>query len=629
MSKNKTMERSMLQTLFKYLPGAYADFDLDGYSVTARIFGWNAVKSQNENKSRIAYELGTLIERTIKTENIDFINTPQFIEQQKFRDLLLNKGEECFDLYHLVVIENDDKTPQRSNIASVIRPYVFYCSKCRLIHIITDYKLTTSAQFLNNYKYRIKENFDKKIHKCMDCGANLVQQQIIRIDSKGNANDYEPSCDIHRENTKYYLKDSSVFDYRCSECKSTIDRKWVMAEKLTPALDPSAFFPQIISIVDTKDDKSSYELKKYFDLAKLLILREMRIINNEKYLALKEKLIALQEQVEFNLSGFKYANELKKQGIKPYIGMFTEPKFSAYVESNQSTFYNGIANRLLDIVEIESKMTVDFTAIKQTFLEDYGPTELTSLESIIHKLHIEDMMIIEGIPITNIAYGFTRFSPEIGTDLKESAILNLFKSNDDTYKFYSNKMTSEGLYIKFDTSSFLSWLIDNITVDGNQHFTRGTEHTSIEYFNNYIRDNIGNEIITSTIHTISHILMKELANASGLEVSSLSEMIFPEVCSIFIYTTSNEGVILNSIKTAVLRRLKIILSKSMRAINMCSLMSICNSKPTSACMGCVYTNEISCRMFNKNLNRSLLNSLRSKEISTDELRIIIKKGLWV
>ena len=63
---SKTMERSLMQTLFKYLPNAYADFDIDGYSVTARIIGWNAEKSTGENKDRIAYEISTNIRRYLQ-----------------------------------------------------------------------------------------------------------------------------------------------------------------------------------------------------------------------------------------------------------------------------------------------------------------------------------------------------------------------------------------------------------------------------------------------------------------------------------------------------------------------------------------------------------------------------------
>ena len=133
----------------------------------------------------------------------------------------------------------DDQKPE---IVTVVRPYVFYCTKCKLVHIITDYNLSGSNQYLNTYKYRINEIFNHKKHRCMKCGGSLRQQQIIRIDAFGNAYDYEPKCEKHLDKTNYFIKDSSVFDYRCSECESSIDRKWNTNEKLTPALDPNAFF---------------------------------------------------------------------------------------------------------------------------------------------------------------------------------------------------------------------------------------------------------------------------------------------------------------------------------------------------------------------------------------------------
>lgn len=625
----KTMERSLMQTLFKYLPGAYADFDLEGYSVTARIFGWNAKLSAEENKSRIAYEISDRIRQYIQQSESK--NMPQAFQvkiQNQFFQRIIDEGKECFDLQYLQgASSEDDKKPE---IVSVIRPYVFYCTSCKLVHIITDYNLSESSKFLNQYKYRIKEIFDHHKHKCMKCNGKLRQQQIIRIDSYGNAYDYEPKCEKHLENTEYFLKKESVFDYRCSKCEKTIERKWNLSEKLTPALDPNAFFPQIVSILDTKDDDKVDELSKYLDLSKLLILREMDILSEKKYDELKNELIRIQKLHNFDYQSIDYRKAMMVSGINGHIKIFNEPAFNTFAQNNPTVFYTNVANKLIDITELQSHCTIDKISLMQLLKEEYDQNEFQNILGDLEKLIIDDIFVAENVPVTNIAYGYTRVSPEVGLTFPDQAILNVYKGKNDRYQFYSTKLLTEGVFIKLNTKLFIQWLRDNILTSNNERiFVVTNDNPAIDLFNNFIRSGTSNQVITSVLHTISHIILKEIASASGLEVTSVSEMIFPEVGGIFIYSTSNEGVILNSIKTAITKRLKIILRKSLEDMLSCSLKSICNSKEVSACLGCIFISEISCTMFNHNLNRKYLNAGDEVASEENQEKIVIKKGLWI
>jgi hypothetical protein len=626
---DKIMERSMMQTLFKYLPGAYADFDIEGYSVTARIFGWNANKSTIENKSRIAYEIADRIQQYMHhNASKDIPNNNKVTEQNKFFDAVMTQGKDSFDLYCLNgKRDEEDKYPE---IVSVVRPYVFYCTKCHLIHIITDFDLTESSNFLNNYKFRIREIFDHKKHRCMKCNGPLKQQQIIRIDAFGNAFDYEPKCEIHLHDTEYYIKKDTVFNYRCDKCEKTIDRKWNKMEKLTPALDPNAFFPHIVSILDTKDDNKIEEISKYQDLAKLLILREMDILTHEKYTHKKNELVSIQNEFQHNTQSLEYRRALIKSGISELIKMFNEPAFNTYAQNNPNAFYNNVGNRLIDITELQDKKSINKEGLLESIRIDADELEYNKTLSLLKKLMIEDIYVSENVPVTNVAYGYTRVSTEVGLDFPEQAILNLYKGDDNKYKFYSTKLFTEGVYLKFNAKDTLDWLKNNVLdINGGKIFVTTNDNPSLDFFNNYIRDNKGNEIITSVLHTISHIMIKEIAMASGLEVSSLSEMIFPEVLGIFIYSTSNEGVILNSIKTAISRRLYIILQNALSAIHVCSLKSICSAQNVSACLGCLFISELSCTMYNHNLNRKYLNAIEKNTMIGDNETIHIRKGLWV
>ena len=118
-------------------------------------------------------------------------------------------------------------------------------------------------------------------------------------------------------------------------------------------------------------------------------------------------------------------------------------------------------------------------------------------------------------------------SPEVGLDIPDQAILNVYKDSENKYKFYSNKLLTEGVFIKLNVDRLLQWLKENIIDDReNQIFSSTNDNASIDFFNNLISTEVGNQIIHTVIHTISHILLKEIASASGLEATSISEMIF-------------------------------------------------------------------------------------------------------
>ena len=49
------------------------------------------------------------------------------------------------------------------------------------------------------------------------------------------------------------------------------------------------------------------------------------------------------------------------------------------------------------------------------------------------------------------------------------------------------------------------------------------------------------------LHSMAHFLMKTAGDMSGISVNSLTELIFVDTCSIFIYAQSNQGQVLGSL----------------------------------------------------------------------------------
>ena len=124
------------------------------------------------------------------------------------------------------------------------------------------------------------------------------------------------------------------------------------------------------------------------------------------------------------------------------------------------------------------------------------------------------------------------------------------------------------------------------------------------------------------LHSISHLLIKEISHNSGYSEASISERIYSSdnMCGILIYTSSTGDGSLGGLvrQTNILEILKSALKKK----QVCSRDPICiNEDPKimkemnlsvhlrqngSACFGCIMLPETSCENFNKMLDRKIL-----------------------
>ena len=125
------------------------------------------------------------------------------------------------------------------------------------------------------------------------------------------------------------------------------------------------------------------------------------------------------------------------------------------------------------------------------------------------------------------------------------------------------------------------------------------------------------------LHSISHVLIKELATSSGYSEASISERIYSseKMCGVLIYTTNaGEGSLGGLTRQA--KNIPAILKISLEQLKSCSRDPICiNEDPKmmkkngiplhlaqngSACYGCIILPETSCENFNRLLDRRIL-----------------------
>lgn len=125
------------------------------------------------------------------------------------------------------------------------------------------------------------------------------------------------------------------------------------------------------------------------------------------------------------------------------------------------------------------------------------------------------------------------------------------------------------------------------------------------------------------LHSLSHLLIKELALRSGYSEASISERIYSSenMVGILIYTTSSGDGSLGGLVRQAEDNLLSILQNALEKARVCSRDPICiNEDPKkmgvklplhlaqngSACYGCMMLPETSCEYFNKMLDRRVL-----------------------
>lgn len=104
---------------------------------------------------------------------------------------------------------------------------------------------------------------------------------------------------------------------------------------------------------------------------------------------------------------------------------------------------------------------------------------------------------------------------------------------------------------------------------------------------------------------MSHALIREAAEICGLDKSSLSEYILPNIPAIFIYCANSQGFSMGALYSAFQSQFDKWLKHARENSKKCIFDPICINHE-KACAGCLFLNEVSCKHFNKDLDRSYL-----------------------
>jgi len=171
---------------------------------------------------------------------------------------------------------------------------------------------------------------------------------------------------------------------------------------------------------------------------------------------------------------------------------------------------------------------------------------------------------------------------------------------------FMRNFKTEGIVFQLNYKLVLRWLNNNGISDLDVEKFESKTNDEIEkiYRKRIINDSESREAVITLLHTYSHMLIQQSSVDTGLDLRSLSEILYPMNASIFIYST-------NSINTGGLEftfdyHIVDWLQRIYDLASDCPQDPACILDENGSCNACSFVPEFVCCDFNNNLDRSSL-----------------------
>ena len=235
--------------------------------------------------------------------------------------------------------------------------------------------------------------------------------------------------------------------------------------------------------------------------------------------------------------------------------------------------------------------------------------------------YIKRVLLLERLREVNALMGFTRVeAPEESGDSDDRPKMASLSRLKNTDWVPANQVHGEGIFIQFDEQALVSWealpavkAVDKMLRGGHKgwrnsrHLDPAEGYPGIRY---------------AMLHTLSHILIRELALECGYNAASIRERIYADTMNgtpqagILIYTAAadSDGTLGGLVDLGKPQSLGPLLEQALNRATICSSDPLCaehdaekdRSLHGAACHACSLVAETSCERGNRYLDRSLL-----------------------
>ncbi len=611
MLDKRTHNVRLSQIITTYGPGAIIDF-VDQPLMTATPREWK--KYNTIHDERLEKVLGVDGFRLHKNSDADsgvpFVRFPRWYFCPK-----------CKKFQPLSVWEKE-YVPPKNGREFMIQPR---CTECKIQLVSTSVLVACKNGHLDDFPW-IAWTHLKKGEIC-----NSPELEIVSNSGSLGLEGFKVKCKCGASNTLEgaFKKDAFKMIVENDKVNNEIKQKFKCKGKLQWKGENKecGIFPQAVlrnaSNIYFPKIESSIVIPPYSDEINSLIedSEKFKSLIDAKNIHEKMGLLEQFESQFLNVYINEIAKEIRKEESIYVIDKIIRRKLdnnSGDCENSRNAYRFEEYNALLGNIHSESFNSRDFKVEIKNGAE-YKIKEISSVTFVKRLREVRALV------------GFTRLEPPehyiIGTEAAASNV-KLVSIKDEEDRWYpAYEVRGEGIFIELNSKLIDHWIENN---------PRIIEHALIleTRYNEEKKDEVKRAITPKFIllHTLTHILIRELSFECGYSATSLRERIYCDLpgesdlmSGILIYTadSDSEGSLGGLVKQGDPNILPKIFINALRRARWCSYDPVCinsggqgrKSLNFSACHSCVLLPETSCEEFNVLLDRvSLVGTLENKEI---------------
>jgi len=531
-----------------------------------------------------------------------------------------------------------------TNISYARFPEWYFCPKCR--------KFQPISKWVSEYRKKAKtktvesDEHMAKHMQCIDCHQDLVVARIVTVCKHGHINDFPLIKWVHRRSNKPVCANPSLkfktgasgteglegLSISCS-CGASTTLKDAFDKDIFERLDKDAgkladpeflckgghpykhineacaCYPRTVqrgsSSVYFPVVYSSLVIPPYADKLNAKI---------EKSKAFTDCVTIIEDEEPENRIGT----------IKKRLAKWVE-KISAEIGAAATDVECILNRKWLDEGGVETDVTsVKYRAEEYEALSgeisahsgalgDFSREEITVAE---YKLpHIKSVSLIDKVRVVNALIGFSRLNPVMNKT--DPGFVHI--KEPDTHWYPAYEVRGEGIFIEFEQGDIDKWISEYPAL------TTRVKQISDNYAGSFIGKNHPRQITPKFVmlHTLSHLLIKQLSFECGYSIASLSERIYcaegaegKQMAGIFIYTASgdSEGTLGGLVRQGRPDAFPRIFKKAVLSAHTCSNDPVCilshgqgrESLNLAACHACALLPETCCEERNGFLDRGLV-----------------------
>lgn len=503
-------------------------------------------------------------------------------------------------------------------------PEWYFCPKCRNFKPIKDW--------ISDHKRMYPNSSDKNMirHlKCPMCNQKLVPSRFVTVCTKGHLNDFPWIEWVHKRSNKSVCPkpkikittstfggdDLSSITLECTECKAKTTLEGIFNKdaftklgikcegnhpfkgekegecdeilKALPRGSSSVYFPVVYTslVIPPYADKITQDIEDcpYFED----ILDDINEAD-DRTICFEDNIIEWQKRLS------------KRTGI------------------NESLIKEILKRKLLTPLNSDSweKYRYDeYLALTGKIEKSEGSFSIKKMSVNEYDIpHLKSVQLVDKVRIVNAHIGFSRLNPVYGEDHPGFVSIK----DKDTRLYPAYEVSGEGIFIEFDKDEINTWVHNNPVIQER------VESLRTKYKKSLLCNSVDMEISPKLVllHTISHLMIKELSFECGYSIASLSERLYcsdtpnGEMTGIFIYTAcgDSEGTLGGLVRQGYPDTLPRIFRKAIISAVRCSNDPVCilskgqgfESLNLAACHSCTLLPETSCELRNSFLDRALI-----------------------